>query len=962
MRISVSMIVLNEERNIGRALASCSFADEIVVVDGGSGDLTTEILERDRRVVLVRRPWGGHFGDQRQASLDRCTGDWVIRLDADEAFSEEFERGIRGFLDNLPPDVAAITIRQCNLVGSESFYSKAYDDYEGAPRIWRNRPEVRWEGHIHEHPAGIEGKVVPIDAYVVHYGFLDWNRYGEKGSFYSEIPGSGFGSREDLVFREYDIQPRPPRSAVGNLVPPYTVEKEHDRSGLPRVAIVRGPNLNPWEMQNYEPLSGEFDLTAYTTTTPNFDISLVALPVVKVPSDPEHPGYMKGLEFALFDADLIYSADTTWLFSYQAGVIREKFGKKLVCLQWENIPFAYEESKEMREMKAVVRRRADHFVAVTERAREALILEGVDRGRITVIPMGIDTERFRPDEALREACRKELGIDRDEKVVLFTGRMVWEKGVYDFVHAAKLAHASAGKSPVRFVMVGKGPERDAVMARAGEIGIGKLFLFIEGYPYDRMRDLYNAADVFVLPSISMRMWKEQFGMVLVEAMACGTPVVSTTSGSIPEVVGNAGILVPANDPGELAGAIALLCSADEMRDELGRKGRARAVEGFDSKTVAKRMGEVFKMVLEGSAPPPDSPRHREIVSPPTPSNHFAAADTLPGAGASAAPAPVMPNPGDEPREEATKDRGYFQQERREIEAMVPAGASRILDIGCGEGMLGRILLQKGAAEVVGIEADPAVARRAKENLSRVLQGDVESLVLPFEDGYFDCIVLADVLEHLKDPLSTMIRLQRYLSDSGTIVASIPNVRFFEVIRRLAEGRWEYEEFGILDKTHLRFFTKKEIEVLFLQAGLELTGISENLSPIYFTLPSAHSGDVSFGRVTLHGLTREETKDLFVIQYLLVARKADSEASGRDRRVSAALESGDLESARSTLEEFLEEHPLDADALLRHSEICSRLGRRDEAIADLDKVLLFHPGRKGAFERKAALAPAPLAQG
>jgi|GEM_PF-589055 len=748
------------------------------------------------------------------------------------------------------------------------------------------------------------------------------------------------------------VQPRPAKEAVGRDVPPGTTGEGSPTGLLPRIAIVRGPNLNQWEMQNYEMLAGSFDLTAYTTTTPNFDISGIRFPVVKVPPHPEHPGYMVGLESVLADADLIYSADTTWMFSYQASLIREKHGKRLVCLQWENIPFAYEESGEMKELKAAVRKRADHFIAVTERAKEALVLEGVDPGRITVIPMGIDTDRFMPDDMLREACRKELGISRDERMVLFTGRMVWEKGVYDFVHAAKLAHSSTGKASVRFVMVGKGPERDAVMARAEEIGIAKWFLFIEGHPYDRMRDLYNAADVFVLPSISTRMWKEQFGMVLAEAMACGTPVVSTTSGSIPEVVGDAGILVPANDPGELAGAIALLCSTDGLREELGRKGRARAVGRFDSRTVAKRVGEVFGKVLEGSARPADSPRRRDIASPPEPSNPRAAADILPVPRADAAPTPVLPDPGEEPRQDAPKDRKYFQQERREIEAMIPAGASRILDIGCGEGMLGRILLQKGAAEVVGIEADLAVAQKAQENLSRVLQGDIESLVLPFEESYFDCIVLADVLEHLRDPLSTMIKLQRYLSDSGTIVASIPNVRFFDVLRGLAEGRWEYQEFGILDKTHLRFFTKKEIEVLFLQAGLELTGISENLSPLYDTLPSAHSGDVSFGRVTLHELTREETKDLFVFQYLVVARKADAEARGRDRRVSAALASGDLESARSMMEEFLEEHPLEADALLRHSEICSRVGRRDEAIADLDKILLFAPDRKDALALKA----------
>ena len=238
---------------------------------------------------------------------------------------------------------------------------------------------------------------------------------------------------------------------------------------------------------------------------------------------------------------------------------------------------------------------------MTERAKEALVLEGVDPARTTVIPMGIDTDRFRPDDTFRDSCRKELGISRDERVVLFTGRMVWEKGVYDFMHAAKLAYALLGKAPIRFVMVGKGPERVAVMARAEEIGISKFVLFIEGYPYDRMRDLYNAADIFVLPSISTRMWKEQFGMVLIEAMACGTPVISTSSGSIPEVVGDAGILVPANDPGDLSRAISLLYRDDALLADLGGRGRRRAVAEFDSGKVAERVGKVFMDVL--NAPP-----------------------------------------------------------------------------------------------------------------------------------------------------------------------------------------------------------------------------------------------------------------------------------------------------------------------------------------------------------------------
>jgi glycosyltransferase involved in cell wall biosynthesis/2-polyprenyl-3-methyl-5-hydroxy-6-metoxy-1,4-benzoquinol methylase len=954
MKISVSMIALDEEKNIGRALASCSFADEIVVVDGGSKDRTAEILERDPRVVLLRRPWGGHFGEQRQVSLERCAGDWVIRLDADEAFSAEFEGGIRAFLESLPPDVAACTVRQCNLIGGEAFYAQAYDGNESAPRIWRNRPEVRWAGAIHERPAGIAGKIAPIDVYVVHYGFLDKKRFSAKGSFYAALSGSGCEQAEELLYRDYNIQPRPPRSAVGSHVPAYAEETGRARSGRARLAIVRGPNLNPWEMQNYEPLAAEFDLTAYTTTTPNFDISRVTLPVVKVPSDPEHPGYMTGLEYALFDEDLIYSADTTWLFSYQASVIREKFGKKLVCLQWENIPFAYEESKEMRDQKAAVRKRADHFVATTERAREALVLEGVDPGRITVIPMGIDTEWFRPDETLRASCRKRLGIDSAERVVLFTGRMVWEKGVYDFVHSARLALGSTGSAPVRYLMVGKGVERDAVMARARDVEMTDSFLFVESHPYDAMRDLYNAADVFVLPSISTRMWKEQFGMVLAEAMACGTPVISTTSGSIPEVVGDAGLLVPANDPGDLGRAIAAVCRDESLRRNLRDRGRKRAVALYDSRKVAQQLSRVFTSVLSGDAP------HK--LAPAAPARMSASRETRPpahrgpGSDGAAAEEPSRPDGRKQTRSAAVDD-AYFRQERSDVLALVPVDASRVLDVGCGEGVLGKRLLASGASEVVGIEAEPAVAARARRNLSSVLEGDVETMALPFGEGHFDCIILADVLEHLRDPWAVLTRLRTYLADTGAIVASIPNVRFLDVVGRLADGRWEYAKFGILDRKHLRFFTRTEMEKLFEDAGFAIEGIAENLSPLHVSVAPGHSGDLSYGRVTFRDQSPAEVRDLFVFQYLFRARKTESLASARDRRVEAALADGDVEAARTALEEYLEEHPLDAEALLRHSDICAQLGRTDEALDDLGKILLFEPERPDARARKARIESA-----
>ena len=164
---------------------------------------------------------------------------------------------------------------------------------------------------------------------------------------------------------------------------------------------------------------------------------------------------------------------------------------------------------------------------------------------------------------------------------------------------------------------------------------------------------------------------------------------------------------------------------------------------------------------------------------------------------------------------------YFRQVRREVAALVPMTARRILDVGCGEGMLGRYLLERGADEVVGIEMHAEAAEHAAGHLSSVLVGDVETLPLPFELGSFDCLILADVIEHLRDPQAALARLARLVAPSGVVVASIPNVRHYSVLHMMVEGGWTYQPCGILDRTHLRFFTLREMGALFESAGLRV---------------------------------------------------------------------------------------------------------------------------------------------
>lgn len=167
---------------------------------------------------------------------------------------------------------------------------------------------------------------------------------------------------------------------------------------------------------------------------------------------------------------------------------------------------------------------------------------------------------------------------------------------------------------------------------------------------------------------------------------------------------------------------------------------------------------------------------------------------------------------------------YFTQERSEFMRLIPPDVRRVLDVGCGAGALGAALKRRGPVEVVGVERDPGAAEAARCVLDRVYQGDIELLDLPYGAGTFDCLVLADVLEHLRDPWGALRRLIPLLPPHGLLIASLPNVRHWSVLRGLLQGEWTYLPAGILDKGHLRFFTLKSGRALLEAAGFEILDV------------------------------------------------------------------------------------------------------------------------------------------
>ena len=198
-------------------------------------------------------------------------------------------------------------------------------------------------------------------------------------------------------------------------------------------------------------------------------------------------------------------------------------------------------------------------------------------------------------------------------------------------------------------------------------------------------------------------------------------------------------------------------------------------------------------------------------------------------------------------------------QRHEIVRLVPADARRVLDVGCAWGDVGMALKEKLGCEVTGIEIDPGRAGSARAKLDKVIMEDVDAAAKEFGAGYFDCIIFADVLEHLRSPLDTLRLYSGFLKEGGSIIISVPNIRHISVLFELVvKGRWEYKDSGIMDRGHLRFFTRKSFIRLLDKSGL---------IPVHTDRIFSLKGSRIFDLITL-GLFR----DMLTAQYIFIARK------------------------------------------------------------------------------------------
>lgn len=168
----------------------------------------------------------------------------------------------------------------------------------------------------------------------------------------------------------------------------------------------------------------------------------------------------------------------------------------------------------------------------------------------------------------------------------------------------------------------------------------------------------------------------------------------------------------------------------------------------------------------------------------------------------------------------SKEKIIYDSVNPAVLSLVPASAERILDIGCGTGALGRALRDQRQREVVGITYSPQEADLARPNLSDVLCAELNSF--DFSGlGTYDCIIMSHILEHLYAPEDLLERLKIILRPESTIVVALPNVVWWKQRLEFLGGRWRYRDFGILDRTHFRFFDRHSSQQMLEEAGYEI---------------------------------------------------------------------------------------------------------------------------------------------
>jgi 2-polyprenyl-3-methyl-5-hydroxy-6-metoxy-1,4-benzoquinol methylase len=233
--------------------------------------------------------------------------------------------------------------------------------------------------------------------------------------------------------------------------------------------------------------------------------------------------------------------------------------------------------------------------------------------------------------------------------------------------------------------------------------------------------------------------------------------------------------------------------------------------------------------------------------------------------------------------DAPFDPRYHTNPRTEIMSFIAEPPGTVLDIGCGGGATGRLVKDKfPGTRVVGIEINAGAAEHARGVLDRVVCAGVDGVdpARDMPDERISTVLLLDVLEHLYDPWRALQRIHGWLAPQTRVIASLPNIRNLATLSELAGGHFEYAENGVLDVTHVRFFTRASLRDLFEQTGFEVRRITPLTQPAAVDRVVVHRrpGRLDTRTLSIRYRSFDDLEDLYALQYVVDAHAASLPAA------------------------------------------------------------------------------------
>ncbi|MBD2180867.1 hormogonium polysaccharide biosynthesis glycosyltransferase HpsO [Aerosakkonema funiforme] len=270
---------------------------------------------------------------------------------------------------------------------------------------------------------------------------------------------------------------------------------------------------------------------------------------------------------------------------------------KNLFFTWWNLPYQLKFPVSL--LEAYNLGNTDGIIVGNQDGAEILRQRGY-KGQISIMPqLGVDENIFQPQTQPEIAAK--LGIQTSDFVVGFVGRFVEEKGLLALLEAM----AGLRQHSWKLLLLGRGPLQSVLMERAAEYGIKERIILVESVPHNEVNKYINLMSTLVLPSqttyqfktLTAVGWKEQFGHVLIEAMACKVPTIGSDSGEIPHVIGKAGLVFPEGDVSALQNCILRLMEEPELRENLANMGYERAMTEYTNQALAKKLLDFYKQVL-----------------------------------------------------------------------------------------------------------------------------------------------------------------------------------------------------------------------------------------------------------------------------------------------------------------------------------------------------------------------------